>query len=251
MVITLVQCSGRCWSTSTTAAQYATVTAVLAGFVFTGIITVISQSGRNAMEDTGAFSKVLGTLLLSFLSLLSVTVLYAALAGDESENRAASLGVLAALAIFPAIALGLYAIVLFLEASALRDAAGIFRMYVGLILPFIALVFVYLATTEVERLASGESYSVARTIGIGCTALFAILAPVMWWRKPLRSSFASVERLLPYAGIIIVTLIGFAFSSVWASPSETLLSNLIITAIEIIAFAQSAMFATILAAGSE
>jgi hypothetical protein len=186
---------------------------------------------------------------MSFLGLLSVTVLYAALAADQSEKRAASEGALAAMTIFSAIALGLHGLLLFLEASAPLRSARIFRMYVGLILPFVSLVFLYLATTEVERLAGEESYSIARAIGIGSPALFLVLGPLIWWLKPFKDFFASLEKTFPYGGILIITVVGLVFSFVWAGPPETLLSNAMITAIELGAFVQMTLFTSILAAG--
>jgi hypothetical protein len=246
--LAVADCIGRCWDPSATAGQYAAFAAILAGFSFTAMVTISGRPYRNARERQ-QLQAAITTLLVSFVNLLSVTVLYAVLAGERSAARAAGEEVFAALAASVAIGVVLYGLVQFIETQAYEYPAVVFRVFVGLALPFIGLIFFGLVAHEVNYMSPDSTWkSLAQTFSWTSPAAFLLLAAYFWWQRPRPKALLTTGRYLPFYSLGAIIVAGLLFSWVWTKPSGTLLSTAAVVLAQFVAFASAVLFTAALAA---
>ena len=81
---------GHDWSPIAAAPSQSLIAGVIAGFLFAGIVVVLSQRTRRHQDSTRALKR----MLTAFLGLVVTSYLYAALAGEETCPRAETEGVL-------------------------------------------------------------------------------------------------------------------------------------------------------------
>lgn len=97
---------------------YLTISAVMAGFAFAALMTILTRDEEHADQFAGATQ----TLAIAFIGLLLSAVTYAILTGEKSSRaRAATEEVFAGLAFASSAIILIYAIVLTVEAAATRS----------------------------------------------------------------------------------------------------------------------------------
>jgi hypothetical protein len=244
-------CTGRCWNPAITAGQYGAIAGILAGFSFTAMVTVIGRLPDERQRRIGT-ERTLVTLLASFINLVSVAVLYSVLAGEQSVKRATSEEVLASAAVAPAIAVLLFGLVQFIEVQSGSLTARTFRLIVGLVLPFIGLIFVGLVVGEARYLAPRSGgYALVGILQWASPVLFLAGAAVIWWRRARFSRLAILRSRLPYLSMLHVLIAGLLFSWIWASDPDTLLPSLVIALLQLVLLAAALLFTMLLVSSDD
>lgn len=141
------------------APAYSLLAGTLAAVSFLAIIFLLEHSRRSAGEGPSAvdLENVGVSLISAFLNLIIATFLYAALSGEEFLTaRAATMGLMAAIAISIAFLNLLYGVVWLFEAWELEVAAGVTATIAGLVAPCVTFVFIGLRGLDMLALAHGS-----------------------------------------------------------------------------------------------
>jgi TRAP-type C4-dicarboxylate transport system permease large subunit len=194
------------------AIAYSTMAGVLASVAFLGIIFLLEDrrrkpGGGNTRSDRG-LDNVSVSLISAFLNLIIATFLYAALSGEDVLGpRAATLGLIAAIAISVAFLNLLYGVVWLFETWRLDLATVITRTIAALIAP--AVTFAFISIRALDMLSLAESRRATKSwVGALLLALLLMLIAlfVASQRRAARAhafAGASAVRVMAYAALAV------------------------------------------------
>jgi hypothetical protein len=181
------QCYTYGWNPIAAASSQSAIAAVMAGFVFAGIIVVLSVMADDLKREAAQALKLLFT---AFFGLAVTSYLLAEMAGDQICPRAQTIEVLAS------GALGAFAVVMITSLTWLvvaykRDDHNVLKflhglMYVSCI--FIAFLLITHSSSYLEAELPNQPYSIVNTILYATSGLFLIAGTYLAWKAPKHRS---------------------------------------------------------------
>jgi hypothetical protein len=219
------QCYTYGWNPIAAASSQSAIAAVLAGFVFAGIIVVLSVMADDLKREAAQALKLLFT---AFFGLADTSYLLAEMAGDQICPRAQTTEVLAA------GALGAFAVVMITSLTWLvvaykRQDHNVLKflhglMYVSCI--FIAFLLITHSISYLEAELPYQPHSLVNVVLYAASGLFLMAGALLIWKAPKNRSESggvsitsdSSVNWCAWAALIYLTLTSLATGVAASSP---------------------------------
>jgi hypothetical protein len=227
-------CQKFTWSPIGAAASQSAIAAVLAGFVFSGIIVLLSVTRTDSLKRESA--QALKLLFTAFFGLAVTAYLLAVMAGEQKCARAQTIEALTG------GALGAFAVIMITALTWLvvayeRHNDGVLEflhalVYVGCL--FVALLLTTSSLNYIGAYLIGYSHSVIDPVLVGIGGISFIVNIVLIWRRSryrdsktrkTENVSTTTDRMVNWcarAALIYLALISFATGIAISFPLDTL-----------------------------
>jgi hypothetical protein len=194
---------------------YSTLTGVLAGFAFAGLVLIITQrlNGRVGQHDSkagAASDAALALLFAAFVGLILSSLSYAVIGGETGANRRAGLEHVVAGAGFGIASLVLFLAILELLADVGFGMHARLRFWTTRIGPVVILGYVWSGAHEVGRSKGVDWLDIMGAVSMFVLLVCLILVPRKWAPLPVDDAalyFAGLGMLAPFAAVVSVAMI--------------------------------------------
>jgi hypothetical protein len=195
---------------------YSTLTGVLAGFAFAGLVLIITQrlntraDGEPDSKSRPASDVALLLLFAAFLGLVLSSLSYAVVGGESKANSRAGLEHVIVGAGFGIAGLVLFLAILELMADIDFSMHTRLRFWTTRIGPLVVLGYVWSGAHDVSRIKDADWLDYLGLICMSLLLVCLIIVPWKWNPMPVNKAavyFAGLGMLIPFASAVSVALI--------------------------------------------